>query len=530
MDDAASVFTHGFRPLVIRNFFLMEIPLSQALRVRSPFLVFIGCALLEALSFAAWHVPQIHVAALAAFVIGAVCLAFLDLRWLYAFTLLEMIVGSHGRLFFVELFGFSISLRMAIFAVMMLGWTAYVLSGRARILHFSHAHVTAPLLLFIATIALSVAKGASSGSSLARIFSDANGYAFMFLIPVGLDLFANRRSFAGLLPMLAGAVAWLSAKSLILLYLFTHGFNASFLQDIFKWQRKFGLAEITHLAGGSVRVFAASDIFLLPALFAGFLLVWTSRKRLMMFWAALVAAAFALSMSRSFWLGALVSSIVALPAFMRLGIARREGFGSFFARIFSVSVLGGLLLAGTMLFPFPAPIRAVEAWSAYGDRILSASDAAVSSRWNMLEPLQRAISSAPVFGSGFGTRISYQSDDPRMHDLFPGGRVTTSALEWQYLEIWLKMGLFGLAAVMWLWWRIGWYFWKTLQDVQGADQLSVAVLALSFLAFIVANVFTPYLNHPLGWGFLALVIVGLHAHQVRELPNHHERPTPMTLR
>jgi hypothetical protein len=53
---------------------------------------------------------------------------------------------------------------------------------------------------------------------------------------------------------------------------------------------------------------------------------------------------------------------------------------------------------------------------------------------------------------------------------------------------------------------------------------------LSFLAFIVANIFTPYLNHPLGWGFLTIVIVGLHAAQEHELPGHHGRPRPVPIR
>jgi hypothetical protein len=508
----------------------MDIRLSQALNRRVPLLVFFACAGLEALSYWGWHAPEIRVSVLALLAIGGATLAFLDLRWLFALVLIEMVIGSHGRLFFGTVGDVSVSLRMALFAILSLGWFAHAARGCARILHFRHAHVTAPLLLLIVAVTLAVLRGVSKGAPIGDVFNDANGYAFILLIPIGLDLFADRQAFAWLLRALSGAVSWLCAKSLLLLYLFSHSFQGGFLLDVFKWQRKFGLTEITHLAGGAVRVFASSDVLLLPALFLGALLAWEYRKHSALLWTALVAAAFLLSMSRSFWLGALVAAAFMLPVFVRFEIVPFEELGRLFkVTAFSV-VLGALLLGMIALFPLPKPVQNADAWSAYGGRVLDASDAAVSSRWNMIGPLHEGISSAPILGSGFGAQITYQSDDPRMHDLYPGGKVTTSGIEWQYLDIWLKMGVLGLVAVCWLWWRTGLFFWKTLETTRNSDRLVAAGFMLSFLAFIVANIFTPYLNHPLGWGFLALVIVGLHATQEHELPGHHGRPRPVSFR
>jgi hypothetical protein len=243
-----------------------------------------------------------------------------------------------------------------------------------------------------------------------------------------------------------------------------------------------------------------------------------------------VAAAFLLSMSRSFWLGALVAAAFMLPVFVRFEIVPLAKLGHLFKVSVFALLLGMLALGAVTFFPLPKTVQNADAWSAYGGRVLNASDAAVSSRWNMIGPLHDGISAAPILGSGFGAQITYQSDDPRMHDLYPGGKVTTSGIEWQYLEIWLKMGVLGLVAVCWLWWRTGLFFWKTLETAQGSDRLVAAGLMLSFLAFIVANIFTPYLNHPLGWGFLTIVIVGLHAAQEHELPGHHGRPRPVPIR
>ncbi|MFA5853759.1 MAG: O-antigen ligase family protein [Patescibacteria group bacterium] len=508
----------------------MDIRFPEAVTRRLPLFVFFFCAALEALSYWGWHAPEIRVSVLAMLAIGAVVLAFLDLRWLFALVLVEMVIGSHGRLFFGELGGFSLSLRMALFAILVLGWLAHAARGCARILHFRHAHVTAPLLLLIIAITFSVLRGLSKGASFGEIFSDANGYAFMLLVPIGLDLFADRQAFAWLLRALSGAVAWLCVKSLLLLYFFSHNFDGAWLRDVFLWQRRFGLTEITHLSGGAVRVFASSDVLLLPALFLGALLAWEYRKRSALLWTALVAAAFLLSMSRSFWLGALVAATFMLPVFVRFEIVPFAKLGRLFTVTLASVALGALLLGATVLFPLPKPVQNADAWSAYGGRVLNASDAAVSSRWNMIGPLHDGISSSPILGSGFGAQITYQSDDPRMHDLYPGGKVTTSGIEWQYLEIWLKMGVLGLIAVIWLWWRTGLFFWKTLETAQGSDRLVAAGFMLSFLAFVVANIFTPYLNHPLGWGFLTIIIVGLHAAQEHEVPGHHERPRPVSLR
>lgn len=501
----------------------MELGTRQALTTRLPSTVFLLCMAAECLSFLGYLAPGVRVAGLVVLAALAVAMALTDLRWLYALLLVEMVIGTHGRLFSAEIFGFSLSLRMALFAALVVGWTVHAARGCSRILHFRHAHVSGPLLLLVAALALGVTRGMAEGASLRMIFEDANGYAFLLLIPIGLDLFAGREAFAWLTRPLVGAVAWLAAKSLLLLYLFTHDFGP-ILKDVFDWQRTLRLGEVTHLAGGAVRVFAASDVFLVPAVFIGTMLAWSYGRRRILLWTSLAAAAFLLSLSRSFWLGAIVASACMLPVFVRKEIVPLRRLGGFLGTVLVTLALAGGGLALLALAPFPPRVTDASAWSAYGGRLTDASDAAVSSRWNQIGPLQKGIAASPVLGSGFGATITYRSDDPRVIGLHPGGVVTTGAVEWQYLEIWLKLGVLGLIAVFWLWWRVGLFFWRTIATARGTDRLLAAGLMLSFLAFVVANVFTPYVNHPLGWGFLALVVIGLHAAQEQEPPEHAEPP------
>jgi len=504
----------------------MEIGTRQALTARLPITVFLLSAAAECLSFLGFLAPAVGHAALALLAILALAMAVTDLRWLFALLMVEMVIGTHGRLFSAEMFGFSLSLRMVLFGVLALGWIVHAARGCSRVMHFRHAHVSAPLLLLIAALTLAATRGLAEGASFGAVFHDANGYAFLLLIPIGLDLFAGREGFAWLTRALTGAVAWLAAKSLLALYLFTHDFGP-ILKDIFDWQRVLRLGEITVMPGGAVRVFSASDVFLLPAVFIGAMLAWEYGKRKILLWTALAAAAFLVSLSRSFWLGAIVASAFMLPVFVRMEIVPLRRIGGFFGTVLVTLALAGGSLALTALFPFPDRSVGAGAWNAYGGRLTDASDAAVSSRWNQIPPLKEGIARAPILGSGFGATITYRSDDPRVIELNPGGVVTTGAIEWQYLEIWLKTGLLGVLAIVWLWWRIGLFFWRTIGTARGTDRLLAAGLMLSFLAFIVANIFTPYINHPLGWGFLALVIIGLHAAQEQEPPEHAERPKLM---
>ncbi|HTK60332.1 MAG TPA: O-antigen ligase family protein [Candidatus Baltobacteraceae bacterium] len=502
----------------------MEIGARQALTARLPRTVFLLCMAVEGLSLLGYLVPGVRLAVFALLAALALALALTDLRWLFALLMVEMIVGAHGRLFWADVHGFGLSLRMVLFAILVLGWFVHAMRGCSRIMHFRHAHVTAPLLLLLVAITLAATRGLSEGASLGMIFGDANGYAFLLLIPIGLDLFAGREAFAWLTRPLAGALAWLAAKSLFLLYFFSHDFGL-LMTDVFRWQRSFGLSEMTRLGGGAVRIFSASDVFLIPAVFLGALLAWAYGRRKILLWTVLAVAAFLLSLSRSFWLGAVVAAAFMLPVFVRKEIVPLRRIGKFFGTVLVALGLAVGALAFLTLFPFPDRLTDAGGWNAYRGRFTDAGDAAVSSRWNMLPHLKAGIARAPILGSGFGATITYRSDDPRIIDLYPpDGIITTGAIEWQYLEIWLKMGLLGVLAVVWLWWRIGLFFWRTIGTARGTDRLLAAGLMLSFLAFIIANIFTPYINHPLGWGFLTLVIIGLHAAQEQEPPEHAERP------
>jgi O-antigen ligase len=140
-------------------------------------------------------------------------------------------------------------------------------------------------------------------------------------------------------------------------------------------------------------------------------------------------------------------------------------------------------------------------------RSVSNRDAATASRWSLLPKLNEKILNAPILGNGFGTSVTYQSSDPRIISS-TGGAYTTSAFEWGYHDILVKMGLVGIAAY-------GFLLYAIFIELKSAAPRERTWLIPAFVALLLINFVSPYLNHPLGIGFLALLLA-LGAHKKRE--------------
>ncbi|HMB66045.1 MAG TPA: hypothetical protein VKO42_04160, partial [Patescibacteria group bacterium] len=127
-----------------------------------------------------------------------------------------------------------------------------------------------------------------------------------------------------------------------------------------------------------------------------------------------------------------------------------------------------------------------------------------SSRWNLLPKLWSEIKETPILGRGFGTTITYRSNDPRVLESTADGQYTTYAFEWGWLDIWLKLGFFGLFCYIFL---IGKIILDGLtnKDLFRSALINGVIVSLAVIAVI--NFFTPYLNHPLGLGALMLASI-----------------------
>jgi len=161
------------------------------------------------------------------------------------------------------------------------------------------------------------------------------------------------------------------------------------------------------------------------------------------------------------------------------------------------AALGGLLLIYLItIFPYPQPGKFT---ADFLDRVTNEQEAALSSRWSLLPVLSREVVKEPFLGQGFGATVTYISSDPRILANNPSGQYTTAALEWGYLDIALKIGILGLLAYLLLLTKI---IYQGIASNQSKHRYLDLGLSMGVFFLAVTHIFTPYLNHPLGIGFL----------------------------
>lgn len=468
---------------------------------------FLGALILlvELLSFTAYFLPEIQVYLLAASFLAAFLLSLSSLKLGLALALVELVIGSKGHLFSADIFGFSLSLRLVIWAALMLASFIFII--RQGFLkswrQFGRSYYFwLPLLAFSAFIILAFIQGLARGHGLGDIFSDGNAWFYLSLIiPLllvgGVREEKERQVF---LKIFFLASIFLSLKTLILLFIFSH--NLSFMPDVYLWVRRSGVGEITAMGGGWQRIFIQSQIY---APIAFFLTLWPlilkkveNKKEVFLALAklSLFLAVIIVSMSRSFWLGFGLSALI-------IGLLCCRRTWTFYRRalLYSLGALLGaaLIIIVVVKFPFPNPQAGLSAEALAARLELSGGEAALASRWALLPNLWQEIKKAPFLGQGFGATVGYYSQDPRVLAQSPDGWYRSYAFEWAYLDTWLKMGILGLAVYL------AWIFSLLFLLLREAFLKSSAFawsLAASLLFLIIVNIFTPYLNHPLGLGFL----------------------------
>lgn len=494
-----------------------------------PWLVAAAIILVEALSFIGFYFPYWEI-----FFFGSICtavfvLAIKDLRWGLLAVLTELFIGGFGYLFFLPLGDFKLSLRMGLFVAVLLA-TA-VKMARERRVAVLRSRFLKPYLWLVGFLALGVVLGRYYGQTTANMLVDTNAWLFLgYLVAFYQADWDFPNDYQLLCTIFMAAVGWLAIKTLAVFFIFTHGF-VDFVPILYKWIRDTRIGEITPAGNGFYRVFFQSQIYAvlgLVLLLAEKLL----RGREYLFFlpkgrcapqvsaaknkysrplllAVLFSATAFLSFSRSFWIGlTLTVALTFSSAFIRWRISGKEVLKTF--GWLATAGVGGLLLI-LLISYFPYPQRGQFNLAEVMGGRLTAGDAAAATRWAELQPLWSSIKKHWFLGSGFGTTVTFFSQDPRILQMSPTGQYTTYAFEWGWLDLWLKVGLFGVLAYLNLLWQIfkqGW--WNIKQQLKKETDNTAWLpfgLLMSLVALAVIHIFTPYLNHPLGLGWL--IIAGI---------------------
>ena len=426
----------------------------------------------------------------------------------------ELFFGSRGHLLEYDIGFMSVSLRLVIFAVVFLACLSkfsifnFQFSKKSKILY--------TLLLIV--IGFGIIKGYFSGNAIANVFNDANGYLYLLILPAVFSVIKTRRQIENILLILAAAILVVAGKTLLIFVWFSFGLPG--VANVYHWIVAQDFGEITGDVGKASRVFMQSQFWSLMGLFIFSIPLVTSLRGVIapkqspeqefaslplaktMNWLIVAASILAIimSLSRSFWLGAIAGGLFAIitvlwqfRAFFRsfLGLGLKLGL----IAVLEIGLLYGIVAAGGNAIAESVSSRG-------GD---PTKEAASGARLLLLPELLAGIKQSPIFGAGFGEMVTYKSYLPdRVSRANPDGEITNFAFEWGYLDIALKIGGLGLIIYLLFIAHIFAMGWKAMNFQFPISNFQILGLLSALAALLVLNVTTPYLNHPLGIGYIIL--------------------------
>lgn len=530
--EAGIMAKHGL-PVVSK---VPRMPVGPASAYVTALLLFI---LLELVSFVGFVVPPVG---LSAFIIVFAVMVVMswdrpDLALLVIVA--DLVAGSQGGyLLSLSLPGFKVSLRLALFTAFVGAWAVKAavnflrgpLERRAAFAWWDRMKkrkFLSPYQAVCGTIFMGSLGGLLHGYGVKDVFFDANGYFYFFLLPAAFVAW-RKGTWPRIMAVVAAGLTVAVAKSLLVLFIFSHRF-VDLTFSLYTWIRDTRVGEITRMDGDYYRIFFQSEVYALMAVMLAIPVILYARR-----WqwkagtlgvAVVAMIMMILGLSRSFWIGLAAAglSLAALLVWFRAAwsVWRRflwPGLGVILAAL--------VIIGGTFMLPWPTGTARGSFADVLGSRLVDTDDAAAKSRWALLPVLTDAALEHPILGSGLGRSVTYQTSDPRRRALEQTGTYTTYSFEWGWLDMWLKFGLLGLAAFISFFWMLGWPLFKYLRQHRHllaaaqpglAPEQKKAVQALGLLTaligLLVANVFTPYVNHPLGIGIFIIIAA---------LVDHHE--------
>lgn len=450
-------------------------------------------------------------------IIATAAVSLYSLKTGLLIVIAELLLSSKGYLFAVEIAGVTISIRLALFLVIMAAAGIWMI--REKQIRFFSWNYWKEYAAIVLVVIFGVGIGFLSGNELGTIFLDTNGYLYIGLILPLTQAIRIKEDLYPFINLFFIAIIATGIKTIVLLGLFSKIDILPYtLPGIYSWVRDTGVGEITRFPNGFSRIFFQTHIFMLAAFFIGWTIIvmlfdagkWKqglqSAGQRLSIRAILVAAVSGLviflSYSRSFWVAAVATAVFACIWFLW-----RQRL-SWKAVLSSIGIVAVILVANYGIAYAIVNIPIPGAQRITGNLLTErtkevASESAASSRIQLLQPMLASIAESPVIGSGLGTTVTYISNDPRVRAESPDGTYTTYAFEWGYLDLLLKFGIAGTIVLFIALWRMS----RPLLQRHTAPLDAVLSMGALFglIAVLVTHALTPYLNHPLGIGLLLLI-------------------------
>ncbi|MFA5420591.1 MAG: O-antigen ligase family protein [Patescibacteria group bacterium] len=465
------------------------------------------------ISLVSFNFPLLNLIMFSSIALAFVVASVYKFEWGMYVILFEIFLNSMGYIFYYEGDGFKISLRIAIWLLFMAIFLAKIIVGKINIekifkeIRFNKAFVFLGFFIVVALL------NGLTNNSFGDVFSDFNSFLFFLLLLPFYYIFSEKSRekstiiWQNIVVIFTSVILYICFKSLLFLFLFSHDLRP-IISDLYSWTRLNLLGEITRMEDGFYRMFFQNQIFLLLAfLFSLSCLFFKKNKNNfygLILLNSIILSVIIISFSRSFWVG-LIASIFLLIVGSFFKLKTKKTILNILKTL-TISIISLILIFIVIRFPWPK-IQTDFSMSDISERAsIKTEESAVSSRWALLDVMKVEIKENIFLGGGFGYRLEYKSSDPRVLETSADGTYSTYAFEWAWLDILLKMGIFGFISYILL-------FFLILKDslfafLKSSNYYFIAIF-LSTITISVVNFFTPYLNHPLGITYLIIIIMFL---------------------
>jgi len=465
----------------------------------------------EILSYLGWFWPQLQAVLFWLILAATFLIAIRRLDVALWIVLAELFVGSKGYLFYWTIGDITISIRLALFLTIFLAWVIrYVFK---KDIAFRKSNIYGWYIGLLIVLCWGMINGYLRNNELSNIFFDVNGFLYFGLIFVIYQVVKNRERISNLLEVLFASLTAIGIKTLFLLFAFAGQYQI--LPDLYRWVRDTRVNEVTLIINNFYRIFSQSHIFsLFGAILALTILTLIGKKYLgksfkpIVFIFAITSLSTLISYSRSFWLSLVIISAVMLYIFIKKYNFSIQRLGKYIGAVIAIVIIElGFIF---VFINIPNWIRAggetTSLASIVEERLTNPDEIGLQSRWNLIDPLTRKMVHHPAIGAGFGTEITYFSEDLRNRSK-NDGYYTTYVTEWGYFDLILKIGMLGLIVYILYIWKIAKNGIEAFKKLIYDEKVIVLSLLLGLLALVVTHISTPYLNHPLGIGYLMICAV-----------------------
>src|SRR3989344_153165 len=223
-------------------------------------LVFI-LASVELFSFFGYLHPQAGMVLFWLIIAAVLAVSFWRLEYGLLIALIELFIGSKGYLFSFDIGEITISIRIALFLVIMAVWLAKkIFSKKVSGFRFPRPRQGEAeggqvsgfsfwfLFLFVA-LAIGLIQAIILRNDYGNIFFDFNAFLFFaYLFPL-VEILREKINWERLGKAAIASVSWVAIKTFIIFYVFAHGMWP-YTPMVYKWIRDTGVGEITKMDQG----------------------------------------------------------------------------------------------------------------------------------------------------------------------------------------------------------------------------------------------------------------------------------------